>query len=56
MIDSVLFVVDSSNLNINDVLGGYSLTLIDVLDTLAVSRFWFFCFDLTADSAHAARY
>ncbi|XP_022098761.1 ER degradation-enhancing alpha-mannosidase-like protein 1 [Acanthaster planci] len=25
-----------SNLNINDVLGGYSLTLIDVLDTLAI--------------------
>lgn len=27
----------SSNLNINDVLGNYSLTLIDALDTLAVS-------------------
>lgn len=31
----------SSNLNINDVLGNYSLTLIDALDTLAVSpRGW----------------
>lgn len=27
----------SSNLNINDVLGNYSLTLVDALDTLAVS-------------------
>jgi len=25
-----------SNININDVLGDYSLTLVDVLDTLAV--------------------
>lgn len=30
----------SSNLNINDVLGNYSLTLIDALDTLAVSPRW----------------
>ena len=27
---------DPSNININDVLGGYSLTLVDVLDTLAI--------------------
>ena len=27
------------NININDVLGDYSLTLVDVLDTLAVSAF-----------------
>jgi len=33
-------VCDRSNININDVLGDYSLTLVDVLDTLAV-RFLF---------------
>ena len=27
---------DPSNININDVLGDYSLTLVDVLDTLAI--------------------
>ena len=27
---------DASNININDVLGNYSLTLVDTLDTLAV--------------------
>ena len=29
--------VDRSNININDVLGDYMLTLVDTLDTLAVS-------------------
>ena len=35
----VITVVDSrSNTNINDVLGDYCLTLVDALDTLAVSE------------------
>lgn len=32
-----------SNININDVLGNYSLTLIDTLDTLLVSYIQFLC-------------
>lgn len=36
--NSLIKCYDRSNININDVLGNYSLTLVDTLDTLAVMR------------------
>ena len=36
--ETFIFSFFRDNININDVLGGYSLTLIDSLDTLAVSE------------------
>lgn len=41
-----LLLVFSDNININDVLGDYQLTLIDTLDTLAVR--YFYCFILNS--------
>jgi mannosidase alpha-like ER degradation enhancer 1 len=35
-------IYNDDNLHINDVLGGYSLTLVDAMDTLAVCYYYYY--------------